>query len=80
LTQPVWFYVRGEEYSAQLDYFVQSIESGEHKNINSFSSAAQTDLTLAMMLDDAQSSAAHAPAVDNLKTPLYSAARAAAKA
>ena len=24
LTEPVWFYVRGEEYSAELDYFVRS--------------------------------------------------------
>jgi predicted dehydrogenase len=54
LTSPVWFYVRGEEYSAQLDYFVRSIESGERKNVNSFASAAQTDRVLAMMLNDAQ--------------------------
>ncbi len=26
LTEPVWFYLRGEEYSAQLDYFVRCIE------------------------------------------------------
>ncbi|MBN9126720.1 MAG: Gfo/Idh/MocA family oxidoreductase, partial [Nitrosospira sp.] len=25
LTEPVWFYLRGEEYSAQLDYFVRCI-------------------------------------------------------
>ena len=80
LTQPVWFYLRGEEYSAQLDYFVRSIASGERMNINSFASAAQTDLTLAMMLDNAQSSAALASSATNLTTPLYSAAKAAAKA
>ena len=28
LTRPVWFYVRGEEYSAQIDHFVQCIETG----------------------------------------------------
>jgi hypothetical protein len=28
LTEAVWFYLRGEEYSAQIDYFVQSIKSG----------------------------------------------------
>ncbi|MDP9018457.1 MAG: Gfo/Idh/MocA family oxidoreductase, partial [Candidatus Eremiobacteraeota bacterium] len=27
LTKPVWFYVRGEEYSAQIDHFVQCIKN-----------------------------------------------------
>ena len=57
LTQPVWFYLRGEEYSAQLDYFMRCIESGERKNVNSFSSAAETDCVLSMMIDDAGSAA-----------------------
>lgn len=57
LTQPVWFYLRGEEYSAQLDYFIRSIESGERNNVNSFSSAAETDQVLSMMIDDARSAA-----------------------
>ena len=43
LTAPVWFYVRGEEYSAQLDYFVQAIEDKRTDNVNSFASAAETD-------------------------------------
>jgi predicted dehydrogenase len=80
LTQPVWFYLRGEEYSAQLDYFVRSIASGERTNINSFASAAQTDLVLAMVLEDAQSAAALATSATNLRTPLYSAVKAATKA
>lgn len=29
LTQPVNFYLRGEEYSAQLDYFIRAIEGGK---------------------------------------------------
>jgi predicted dehydrogenase len=58
LTKPVWFYVRGEEYSAQLDYFVHSIESGSSENINSFAAAAQTDRLLAMMIEDAKSAQA----------------------
>jgi hypothetical protein len=57
LTQPVWFYLRGEEYSAQLDYFMRCIESGERKNVNSFSSAAETDRVLSMVIDDARSDA-----------------------
>ena len=63
LTQPVWFYVRGEEYSAQLDYFVRCIASGERMNVNSFAFAAETDRVLAMLLCDAQSLAAPAEAV-----------------
>jgi predicted dehydrogenase len=55
LTKPVWFYVRGEEYSAQLDYFVNCIESGERQNVNSFRSASETDRVLSMIVDDAQS-------------------------
>jgi predicted dehydrogenase len=65
LTEPVWFYVRGEEYSAQLDYFVRGIASGKKANVNSFASAAETDHVLAMILDDAQSSAALAVPVNH---------------
>jgi predicted dehydrogenase len=60
LTQPVRFYVRGEEYSAQLDEFVECILSGERTNVNSFASAAQTDHLLAMMVSDAQLTSASA--------------------
>ncbi len=56
LTEPVWFYIRGEEYSAQLSYFVRCIQSGEPHNVNSFSSAAETDRVLAMLLAETQSS------------------------
>ena len=31
LTEPVWFYVRGEEYSAQIDHFVQCIKNEERR-------------------------------------------------
>jgi predicted dehydrogenase len=55
MTEPVWFYVRGEEYSAQLDYFVQCIKSKKSENVNSFESAALTDKVIAMMIADAQS-------------------------
>lgn len=54
LTDPVWFYVRGEEYSAQLDYFIRRIEAGDQENVNSFASAAETDRVLGMMLEDAR--------------------------
>jgi predicted dehydrogenase len=53
LTQPVRYYVRGEEFSAQMDYFVDCIESGRVENINSFASALETDLVLDMLQRDA---------------------------
>lgn len=57
MTKPVWFYVRGEEYSAQLDYFVQQIRSKRMENVNSFESAAITDKVIAMLIADTQSGA-----------------------
>lgn len=51
LTDNVWFYLRGEEYSAQLDHFVGAVRDrvvGE----NSFASAAQTDKVISMLLAD----------------------------
>jgi predicted dehydrogenase len=53
LTEPVWFYVRGEEYSAQLDYFVRCIEEKRAENVNSFAEALATDKVLSLMIADA---------------------------
>lgn len=54
LTEPVWFYVRGEEYSAQLDYFVRCVEEKRAaENVNSFASALTTDKVIEMLLADA---------------------------
>jgi predicted dehydrogenase len=52
LTEPVWFYIRGEEYSAQLDYFATAIKQGRKDNVNSFADAAQTDQVISWMLTD----------------------------
>lgn len=54
LTDPVQFYLRGEEYSAQLDYFVAAIAEKRFDNVNSFSSAVDTDRVIAMMIADAE--------------------------
>ncbi|HLA51881.1 MAG TPA: Gfo/Idh/MocA family oxidoreductase, partial [Flavitalea sp.] len=43
LTEQVDFYLRGEEYSAQLDYFVKSIEGKVPNTINTFETAWLTD-------------------------------------
>ncbi len=52
LTENVWFYLRGEEYSAQLDAFVHRVEAlGEPHGENDFGSAAVTDRVIAMIAD-----------------------------
>jgi predicted dehydrogenase len=72
LTQPVWFYVRGEEFSAQLDYFVHCISTNGQDNVNSFASAAQTDRVLAMMVADAQPGLPSAAAAASRKATRFS--------
>jgi predicted dehydrogenase len=52
LTPETWFYLRGEEYSAQIDHFVQTIKAGGQDNTNSFRSALETDRVIAMLLSD----------------------------
>jgi predicted dehydrogenase len=49
LTSPVDFYLRGEEYSAQMDYFIRSINGEASNSINTFESAFQTDKVIAKM-------------------------------
>ena len=53
LTPPVWFYLRGEEYSAQIDHFVQSVLARPEtrgSTQNDFASAAATDRMIEMVL------------------------------
>lgn len=57
LSQEVWFYLRGEEYSAQIDYFVQSVKQRRTDGQNSFRSALQTDRVVAMILAESSSDA-----------------------
>jgi predicted dehydrogenase len=52
LTQPVWFYVRGEEYSAQIDHFVNCIRSATPA-ISNFRTASDASLVAAMVREDA---------------------------
>jgi scyllo-inositol 2-dehydrogenase (NADP+) len=52
LTKPVWFYVRGEEYSAQIDHFVQCIKTGTVA-LSNFRSASDTSLVADRMRADA---------------------------
>ena len=55
LTPPVWFYLRGEEYSAQIDHFIQRVKRGGSDASCTFRQAAEVDGITAMMLKDAQS-------------------------
>jgi scyllo-inositol 2-dehydrogenase (NADP+) len=52
LTKPVWFYVRGEEYSAQIEHFVECINTGAAA-ISNFRSASDTSLVANRMRADA---------------------------
>lgn len=52
LTQPVWFYMRGEEYSAQIDHFVRCIQE-RSPALSTFRTASDTALVAAMMREDA---------------------------
>ena len=52
LTRPVWFYMRGEEYSAQIDHFVQCVKTGTSA-LSNFRTASDTSLVAAKMREDA---------------------------
>jgi scyllo-inositol 2-dehydrogenase (NADP+) len=53
LTEQVWFYLRGEEYSAQVDHFIKAIKSGVTETRSTFRSAADADLVAHAMAKDA---------------------------
>lgn len=55
LTDEVWFYLRGEEYSAQLAQFIAAVKGGKAQaEENGFASATQTDRTMAMIIENAE--------------------------
>lgn len=56
LTKPVFFYVRGEEYSAELDNFVQLINGTGGATVSTFESSVATDKAIAMLINDAVAS------------------------
>jgi predicted dehydrogenase len=51
---PVNFYLRGEEYSAQIDYFVDCIKNKQQPQYNSFEQATYTDYVIEMIVKDAK--------------------------
>ena len=60
LTENTDYYLRGEEYSAQIDAFGRAIAEGKEAPENDFASAAETDLTLEMIRAAAASERTHA--------------------
>ena len=54
MTEAPWFYLRGEEYSAQLDAFVARIRDGVAAGDNDFASATLTDRVIAAISADAE--------------------------
>ena len=63
LTEDPWFYLRGEEYSAQLADFIEAVRDGKSEAVeNSFRSAAMTDQTIDMIIRDAAGEAVSGPA------------------
>ncbi|MCY1719094.1 Gfo/Idh/MocA family oxidoreductase [Prolixibacteraceae bacterium Z1-6] len=52
LALPIDFYLRGEEYSAQIDYFIDNVEKGKQGDINTFEQALYTDKVIEMLKTD----------------------------
>lgn len=65
LTPPIDYYLRGEEYSAQLEGFAMAVAEKNVACVNDFTSAAETDVTLELIrarsLIEPPSAAAAAP-------------------
>lgn len=55
IVEPVRFYVRGYEFTRQLDYFVDQVRKGETDNLCSFRDGYVTDCTIANIMSDAES-------------------------
>jgi scyllo-inositol 2-dehydrogenase (NADP+) len=68
LTAPVWYYLRGEEYSAQIDSFVTRVGEGRTMGVNDFASAAETDRSIGMIVADAEAGPRTAEA--SVRTPV----------
>ncbi|MBU1182152.1 MAG: Gfo/Idh/MocA family oxidoreductase [Proteobacteria bacterium] len=52
------FYLRGNEFTNQLDYFIDCIEQKKYDNISSFSEALKTDIIMDEIVQDAARSLA----------------------
>jgi len=74
LTRPVWFYLRGEEYSAQIDYFAESIRQRRVDSHCGLAAGLATDIVADMIRRDAAGAAgARTDTVTGAATDLASA-------
>ena len=51
---PVNFHLRGEEYTAQIDYFIDSILNKKRGSLNTFAQGLYTDKVIEMIIDKAK--------------------------
>lgn len=51
-TAPVDYYLRGEEYSAQIDDFIANVESGSSESVNAIKYAGETDRVIELLIED----------------------------
>ena len=70
LAQSVRFYVRGNEFTRQLDYFVDNILKKRTENIASFSEAFKTDLVIEQIVRDSALSTAERDG-SSVMTPIF---------
>jgi hypothetical protein len=49
LAENVGFYLRGEEYSSQINYFIKAIQKKVPNTINNFQSAWDTDKVISLI-------------------------------
>ncbi|MGQ8338406.1 Gfo/Idh/MocA family protein [Sunxiuqinia sp. A32] len=54
LAIPVDFYLRGEEYSAQIDYFIDCIINSNITSLNTFEEGLYTDKVIEMLIENAK--------------------------
>jgi scyllo-inositol 2-dehydrogenase (NADP+) len=55
LIEPVWYYLRGEEYSKQIDAFVKNVRGQEEQIGSTFASALATDRVIEAIAKGAES-------------------------
>jgi predicted dehydrogenase len=69
LTPNVYYYLRGEEYTAQLESFAQAVAARQVDCVNDFKSGAATDRTLEMIRARAATDLAEAVVAANTSSP-----------
>ena len=52
LTKPVWFNLRGEEYSSQMDYFLSNVNNSKMGSLNTFLQGAETNKIMNKISED----------------------------